>query len=156
MGKLCLLCKHERGPEDPGPETECPNCGAIYANVEAQRKAAALSSQARALAAARARRTSKQDKEGFILFRTMVTPWLAVAVFVLVLIAGGIGAVYGILSGDATMVIASVVGILATRISLECVTVFFRIADDLQQTKEVLFEIHEQQLRADPGSRLDG
>ncbi|MEN1941042.1 DUF4282 domain-containing protein [Luteimonas sp. MJ174] len=152
MGKLCLLCKYERRPEDQAPETECPGCGAIYANVEAQRKAAAASAQARALVSVRARRTSRQDKDGFILFRTMVTPWLAVAVFVLVLVSGGIGVVYGVLAGDATMVVTSVVGILATRIGLECVTVFFRIADDLQQAKEVLFEMQEQQLRSGLGS----
>lgn len=156
MGKLCLLCKYERQPEDQGPESECPGCGAIYANVEAQRAAAAASARARALVSARTRRAERQASDGFFMFRTMMTPWLAVGVFLLVLIGGGITAVFGILAGEATTVIASVVGILLTRIGLECVMVFFRIAEDLQQAKEVLYDMQEHQLRSSSGNHLGG
>jgi len=36
MGKVCKKCGHERRPEDIGPDYECPNCGAVYAKVEAR------------------------------------------------------------------------------------------------------------------------
>ena len=38
MGKKCLKCGYERKKEDSAPEYECPNCGAIYAKVEAAQK----------------------------------------------------------------------------------------------------------------------
>lgn len=153
MGKLCLLCKYERQPEDQAPETECPGCGAIYANVEAQRRAAASNARVRALLSARSRRAERQSSDGFVLFRTMLTPWLVVVTFVIVLVVGGIGAVYGVLSGNAAMVGASVVAILTTRLTLESVTVFFKIAEDVAQAKEVLFEMQEQQLRSLSGAQ---
>lgn len=31
----CLKCGHDRLPSDPAPSTECPNCGAVYAKLEA-------------------------------------------------------------------------------------------------------------------------
>ena len=38
MGIKCLKCGYERKPSDSAPEYECPQCGAIYAKVEALRK----------------------------------------------------------------------------------------------------------------------
>lgn len=35
MGKKCLKCGYERKPQELAPVTECPDCGAIYAKVEA-------------------------------------------------------------------------------------------------------------------------
>lgn len=86
----------------------------------------------------------------------MLTPWLVVVTFVIVLVVGGIGAVYGVLSGNAAMVGASVVAILTTRITLESVTVFFKIAEDVAQAKEVLFEMQEKQLLRMGGERDEG
>ncbi len=34
MAKVCLKCNYERKPSELAPETECPQCGAIYAKVE--------------------------------------------------------------------------------------------------------------------------
>jgi predicted RNA-binding Zn-ribbon protein involved in translation (DUF1610 family)/TM2 domain-containing membrane protein YozV len=39
MTKLCLKCGYERQPTDSAPDYECPQCGAIYAKVEAALKA---------------------------------------------------------------------------------------------------------------------
>jgi hypothetical protein len=36
MGKKCLKCGYMRNDGDPGPLTECPRCGVIYARVEAK------------------------------------------------------------------------------------------------------------------------
>ncbi len=36
MGKKCLKCGYIRNDVDPGPLTECPRCGVIYARVEAR------------------------------------------------------------------------------------------------------------------------
>jgi hypothetical protein len=35
MAKVCKKCEYERKPDDTAPEYECPNCGAVYAKVEA-------------------------------------------------------------------------------------------------------------------------
>lgn len=35
MGKVCLKCRYERQADDAGPDYACPQCGAIYAKVEA-------------------------------------------------------------------------------------------------------------------------
>lgn len=40
MGKVCLKCHYERGPNDSSPDYECPRCGAVYAKVEAAVSAA--------------------------------------------------------------------------------------------------------------------
>lgn len=37
MGRKCFKCGHERLPSDIAPDYECPNCGAVYAKVEAAR-----------------------------------------------------------------------------------------------------------------------
>ena len=34
MARVCLKCNYERTPNELAPETECPQCGAIYAKVE--------------------------------------------------------------------------------------------------------------------------
>jgi hypothetical protein len=36
MGKKCLKCGYIRNAGDPGPETDCPRCGVIYARAEAR------------------------------------------------------------------------------------------------------------------------
>ena len=38
MARKCLKCGHERLHTDSSPNFECPNCGAIYAKVEAALK----------------------------------------------------------------------------------------------------------------------
>ena len=45
MGKKCLKCGYERKKEDSAPGYECPNCGAIYAKVEAVQKKATSESK---------------------------------------------------------------------------------------------------------------
>jgi len=37
MAKVCLKCGYERKPEDPEPDWSCPQCGAVYAKLEAQK-----------------------------------------------------------------------------------------------------------------------
>ena len=40
MVRVCPKCGYERKADEPVPETECPQCGAIYAKIEqALRKA---------------------------------------------------------------------------------------------------------------------
>ena len=39
MAKLCLKCRYERKFTDTTPDHECPQCGAVYAKVEAVRQA---------------------------------------------------------------------------------------------------------------------
>ena len=34
MARVCLKCNYERTPNKLAPETECPQCGAIYAKIE--------------------------------------------------------------------------------------------------------------------------
>ncbi len=34
MARVCLKCNYERTPNELAPETECPQCGAIYAKIE--------------------------------------------------------------------------------------------------------------------------
>ena len=34
MARVCLKCNYERTPTELAPETECPQCGAIYAKIE--------------------------------------------------------------------------------------------------------------------------
>lgn len=38
-GKQCLKCGHTRTEDDPPPSSQCPECGAIYAKVEAHKVA---------------------------------------------------------------------------------------------------------------------
>lgn len=34
MGKVCIRCRYERKERELAPETDCPNCGVIYARAE--------------------------------------------------------------------------------------------------------------------------
>ena len=34
MGKVCVRCRYERKERELAPETDCPNCGVIYARAE--------------------------------------------------------------------------------------------------------------------------
>ena len=39
MGKKCIKCGYERVHTDVAPESECPNCGVIYAKIESRASA---------------------------------------------------------------------------------------------------------------------
>ena len=139
MGKLCLRCSYERTDSDTAPEGECPRCGAIYARVEEGRQAAAAAAQARAAIALRNRRpTAEHGAAAFLTFGKMITPMLVTIVFIITVIANGVGMVYGVLAREPALIGGCLVVILVTRILLELVMVIFRISDDLAGVRELL------------------
>jgi lipopolysaccharide export LptBFGC system permease protein LptF len=130
MQRTCRKCNHVNA-EATGAATEaCPNCGAIYAQVEA------LEARRRAsLKAARVRQAERETPE-----RTWYTPKLAKAIYVFVLavyaIALGIAAAAGGLT-FAMVVIFFVVAFLLW-ILLEVAIVIFVISEDLAAARQHL------------------
>lgn len=62
-GKKCLKCGYTRQPGDISPDTDCPQCGAIYAKVEAAARAARMKAEQEAAIRAKEEMRARVEAE---------------------------------------------------------------------------------------------
>jgi len=90
MATVCKKCGYARKPNDIAPDYECPNCGAVYAKVEAQLERKAKQSGTAQTVAPRPKYATriKPAIKRALSFLLIVFAWLLGAVGVLNLLAG--------------------------------------------------------------------
>jgi predicted nucleic acid-binding Zn-ribbon protein len=63
MGQVCKKCGYERQASDAAPDTQCPQCGAIYAKVEQHNEALKAEAAKKAEAEAKKKATEEYIKQ---------------------------------------------------------------------------------------------